>query len=152
MEHSEATGNYYLINHLTLITGLSVRTIRSYLANGILKGEKINGLWHFTPEAVDAFLHHPSVVPSIQAKQSAVVYDFMLDRKKNQPEACLILDLPGHDATSAAEFFCNSITNDGYQHIRFSYNHTAGAPRIILRGAYRDLQRLVQAYYDRIGE
>lgn len=152
MEHSEATENYYLINHLTLITGLSDRTIRSYIANGILKGEKVNGLWHFTPEEVDAFVRNPAVMPSIQAKQNAIVYDFMIDRKKPAAEACLILDLPGHDAKSAAEFFCYSISNDGYQNIRFSYNHTAGAPRIILRGAYRDLQRLVQAYYDRIGE
>ena len=48
----EATGNYYLINHLVLITGLTARTIRNYISNGILHGEKINGLWHFTPEEV----------------------------------------------------------------------------------------------------
>ena len=46
----------YLINHLTMITGLSDRTIRNYIASGILNGEKINGMWHFTPEEVDAFI------------------------------------------------------------------------------------------------
>ena len=37
MEH---TGNYYLISHLVLITGLSDRTIRNYISSGILQGEK----------------------------------------------------------------------------------------------------------------
>ena len=55
MEH---TGEYYLISHMTLFTGLSDRTIRNHMAAGFLQGEKINGLWHFTPEPVDAFLWH----------------------------------------------------------------------------------------------
>ena len=50
------TGNYYVINHLVMFTGLTDRTIRNYIAAGILRGEKINGLWHFTPEQVDEFI------------------------------------------------------------------------------------------------
>lgn len=147
MEHYEATGNYYLISHLTLITGLSNRTIRNYIASGILKGEKINGLWHFTPEEVDAFVRDPAVMPSIHAKQNAIVYDFMIDRKKAVEEACLILDLPGQDAKKAGEFFCYSITKGGYQNIRFTFDHTAGTPRVILRGKYREIHELTDAYY-----
>ena len=33
------TGNYYVLNHLVLITGLTDRTLRSYIASGILQGE-----------------------------------------------------------------------------------------------------------------
>lgn len=33
----------FLINHLLLMTGLSERTIRSYIASGILEGEKSTG-------------------------------------------------------------------------------------------------------------
>ena len=76
------TGNYYLINHLVLSTGLTDRTIRNYISNGILQGEKINGLWHFTPEQVEAFICHPAVRPSILAKQNSAIYDFLLDDKK----------------------------------------------------------------------
>ncbi len=47
---TQYAGNYYLISHLVLSTGLTDRTIRNYIASGILQGEKINGLWHFTPE------------------------------------------------------------------------------------------------------
>lgn len=91
----ENTGNYYLINHLVLITGLSDRTIRNYISSGILQGEKINGLWHFTPEQVECFICHPAVRPSILAKDHAAVYDFLFDSKKCTCETCVIMDLPG---------------------------------------------------------
>ena len=35
----EDTGNYYLISHLVLLTGLTDRTIRNYISSGILQGE-----------------------------------------------------------------------------------------------------------------
>ena len=91
----EATGNYYLINHLVLITGLTDRTIRNYISNGILHGEKINGLWHFTPEEVESFIAHPAVRPSILAKHHSAVYDFLLENKKDLCETCMIVDIPG---------------------------------------------------------
>jgi hypothetical protein len=77
-----ASGSYYLIKHLTLFTGLTDRTIRNYLSMGLLQGEKINGLWHFTPEQVEAFISHPAVRPSIQAKHHGLVYDFLLEQKR----------------------------------------------------------------------
>ena len=86
----ENTGNYFLINHLVMLTGLTDRTIRNYISSGILQGEKINGLWHFTPEQVECFIAHPAVRPSILAKHNAVVYDFLLDGKKDTCETCMI--------------------------------------------------------------
>lgn len=75
MNDTSATGNFYTIGHLTQITNLSERTIRNHLSTNILSGEKINGVWHFSPEEVNAFLEHPAVYPSIQAKttQSSMI-------------------------------------------------------------------------------
>ena len=151
MEPFEATGNYYLISHLTLITGLSDRTIRNYIAGGILRGEKINGIWHFTPSEVEAFLRHPAVLPSIQAKNNAIVYDFMLDRKKQDEEACIILDLPERDPKTVAEFFCDAITHGNFRNIRFAFDHFSGVPRVILSGKYRDIHCLTEDYYRKVG-
>lgn len=67
MQYHE-TGHYYTLGHLSQITGLTDRTLRSYLKNGILEGEKINGIWHFSEEQLDAFFRHPAVRPSIQSK------------------------------------------------------------------------------------
>ena len=137
----------YLISHITLITGLSDRTIRNYIASGILKGEKINGIWHFTPEEVDAFIKNPAVRPSIVAKNNSVVYDFMLNDSKKEEETCVILDLPKCDIKETAEFFCYGISNGDYKDINFSFDGNYKTPRIILRGRPSDVFGLIGDYY-----
>ncbi len=137
----------YLISHLVLITGLSDRTIRNYIASGILKGEKINGIWHFTPEEVDAFVKNPAVRPSIIAKNNSVVYDFMLNDSKKEEEACVILDIPNAGRKNIAEFFCYNISNGNYQNINFSFDGNFKTPRVILRGKSEDVFELTNEYY-----
>ena len=142
----ENTGNYYLINHLVLFTGLTDRTIRNYISSGILRGEKINGLWHFTPEQVESFICHPSVRPSILAKQHSAIYDFLLDNKKNACEICMILDIPGKDKKDIAEYFCYHISNEGYKNIHFSFDGVAKVPRVILKGSAEEVLRHVNRF------
>ncbi len=142
----ENTGEYYLISHLVLMTGLSDRTIRKDIASGILQGEKINGLWHFTPEQVEAFLCHPAVRPGILAKQNAAVYDFLLDGRKTTCEICMILDLPGKSRKALAEYFCYRISSEAYHKIHFSFDGTAKVPRIILKGSAAEVLQLVNGY------
>lgn len=141
------TGNFYVINHLVMFTGLTDRTIRNYIASGILQGEKINGLWHFTPEQVDNFVRHPAVRPSILAKNNSMVYDFLLDNKKKKQEICVILDTPYDDKKSVAEFFCYNIANGDYHDIQFSFDGVAEMARVILKGDVTEVLRLVNEYH-----
>ena len=143
MEH---TGSYYLINHLVLFTGLTDRTIRNYISSGILQGEKINGLWHFTPEQVESFISHPAVRPSILAKQNGAVYDFLLDSKKSTCETCMILDIPGGDKKEIAEYFCYRISNEDFKKVHFSFDGVGSVPRIILKGATAEVLRLINGF------
>ena len=140
-------GNYYLISHLVLATGLTDRTIRKYIASGILKGEKIDGLWHFTPEQVESFIRHPAVRPSILAKSNGLVYDFLLNDRKKEPEACMILDIPNADRKTLAEFFCCRISEGNYRNLRFSFDGVGKTPRVILKGDAGEVLALVQTYY-----
>ena len=142
----ENTGNYYLINHLVLFTGLTDRTIRNYISNGTLHGEKINGLWHFTPEQVESFIRHPAVRPSILAKQNSAIYDFLLDSKKEDCEICLILDVPRKSKKEIAEYFCYRISNENFQDIHFSFDGVATVPRIILKGCAAEVLQLVNGF------
>lgn len=139
-------GNYYVINHLVQLTGLTDRTIRNYLSTGILQGEKINGLWHFTPEQVEAFVKHPAVRPSILAKNNSMVYDFLLEDKKKKQEICLILDIPQADKKAVAEFFCYHISNGGYRDIRFAFDGVMDISRVILKGDATEVLCLVNEY------
>ncbi len=140
------TGKYYVINHLVMFTGLSDRTIRNYIASGILQGEKINGLWHFTPEQVEEFVRHPAVRPSILAKNNGLVYDFLLDTKKTGQEMCVILDTPCADKKTVAEYFCYSINSGGYHNIQFSFDGVMETSRVILKGDAAEVLRLVNEY------
>ena len=140
------TGNYYVINDLVMFTGLTDRTIRNYIASGILQGEKINGLWHFTPEQVESFVRHPAVRPSILAKNNGLVYDFLLENEKKKQEICEILDTPYEDKKSVAEFFCYNITNGNYHNIQFSFDGVMKMARVILKGDATEVLRLINDY------
>ena len=140
------TENYYVINQLVMFTGLTDRTIRSYISTGILQGEKVNGVWQFTPEQVDAFVRHPAVRPSILAKNNSLVYDFLLEDKKKKQEICLILDIPKGEKRAVAEFFCHAITNDGYRNIKFTFDGVTDMVRVILKGEASEVLRLVNEF------
>ena len=142
----ENTANFYLINHLVLFTGLTDRTIRNYISSGILRGEKINGIWHFTPEQVEAFVCDPAVRPSILVKHHAAVYDFLADSKKDACETCMILDIPGKSRQKIAEYFCYRISNEDFHNIHFSFDGVAKVPRVILKGSTEEVLRLVNGF------
>ncbi|MBP3650291.1 MAG: helix-turn-helix domain-containing protein [Clostridia bacterium] len=141
------TGNYYVLNHLTQFTGLTDRTLRSYIASGILQGEKINGMWHFTPQQLEAFLTHPAVRPSILAKHHSLVYDFLLDMKKPAAAMCIMLDIPQADHQQVAEFFCYRINQTPNCTLQFSFHGEGKNARCILKGDPADVLSLMNSYY-----
>lgn len=136
----------YPISHLVLMTGFTDRTIRNYLASGILKGEKIDGVWQFTPEQVDSFIRHPAVRPSLLSKQNSLVYEFLLYNMKSACEACIILDLPGKNGARAAEYFCGGINSGNFQNVQFSFDGAMSVPRVILKGNITEVLGLVNGF------
>ena len=142
------SGNYYVMNHLVQFTGLTDRTLRSYIASGILQGEKINGMWHFTSEQVEDFIGHPAVRPSILARHHSQVYDFLLDMKKKKAEICVVLDVPGGDQKQMAEFFSYRINQSPGTKLHFSFFYQAPRARVILSGEPGQVMSLMNAYYD----
>ena len=94
--------NFYTINEVATMTGLTTRTIRNYLKSGLINGEKINGIWMFSPEDFNAMLNNPAIKPSIQAKNNSVVYDFIADDRKKVNKICTILDLHVEDNEAEA--------------------------------------------------
>lgn len=139
----------YTVNDVKEFTGLSERTLRSYISIGILNGEKINNTWKFTAEEIGDFLSNPTVRPSILAKNNAIVYDFLLDDKKKNPETCVILDIPEGDRRKISKFFCNSINNGNYHNIKFSFDAPLkGYPRVIIKGNTAEVLRLVNEYHN----
>ncbi len=139
----------YTIEELSMMTGLTTRTLRNYLKMDILRGDKTEGIWHFSDQQVEAFVTHPSVRPSIQTKHHAIVYDFLAEGQKPQNEACILLDLhlEKAQAEEVSRFFCEEANRS--ENIRFSFSYTQGAARMILKGPELRIREIMDAYYRR---
>lgn len=140
----------YNLNQVAMFTGLTTRTLRNHLKQGLLKGEKIDGNWRFTEEELDEYIAEKSVKQAILAKQHAVVYDFLTEQFKKENRICIIMDFPvsGDEALSIAQFFGNEI-NDHGSDIEFRYINERNFARFILSGSEEQVHDLMQAYYDR---
>ena len=138
----------YNLNDLAMMTGFTTRTLRTYLNQGLLKGEKSNGMWQFTAEELDRFFQEPFVKEGLRIKRSSVVFDFMAERSRKEERSCMILDIPASrkkgDAISA--FFCDRMSEAS--DVRFTYDWNNGLFRVILTGAADSTAAIMKAYYD----
>lgn len=83
---------YYSIDDVAKMTGLTTRTLRNYLNDGHIHGQKIDGKWRFSIKDFEAILKNPFVFSSIKSKNNAVVFDFLKDAKKTKDRTCMIID------------------------------------------------------------
>lgn len=139
---------FYTIADVVKITGLSDRTIRNYISQNILCGEKVNGVWQFTAEQLGNFMNDSNVLPGIRAKKNALVYDFLVQNRRSEPEMCLMVDLPSRDSLAVSSFFCDAINAGCYADIHFSFDSLGGqTPRVILKGNPQQVMALMQQFY-----
>lgn len=126
--------NYYNINELAVISGFTTRSLRNFITMGHLNGEKIDGMWQFSAEEIDAFLSNPNVAPGIKSKTNAVVYDFMADTEKKTNKICSVLDfvMDADEASEISKYFCNAMKN-GID-AAFKYEKHGKNVRIIISG------------------
>lgn len=135
---------FYTIPDIAQMTGLNERTIRNYLADGQLRGEKMDGAWRFTAEQFGDFLAQDMVRASVQSKANAIVYDFLIAGRRKEDAACLILDQPAPEGKEPAlrealEARVNALG------LRWAYQYREGQARSILSGAPAALGELLRA-------
>ena len=123
----------YTIQDIAGMTGLNERTIRSYLADGLLKGEKTDGAWRFTAEQFGDFLRQDMVRASVQAKANGVVYDFLMTDRRKESAACLILGQPSAEDQEPGlrEALSEQVNRLA---LRWAYRYRDGMARSILSG------------------
>ena len=137
----------YTLDDIALITGFSTRTLRNYLKQGLLKGEKTDGKWQFTAEEVDRFFAEPFVREGLRIKRSGIVFDFLADRSKNSKRTCVILDIPVSmkESKALSEFFCRQM--ETASDAVFTFDWDKGNARIILSGAEESVASIMEAYH-----
>ena len=136
----------YNLNDLAMMTGFTTRTLRNYLNQDILNGEKVNGVWQFTDEQVDSFFKDPFVKEGVRIKRNGVVFDFLADRKKKAERACVILDIPSSwsKGNAVSAFFCEKMQEASDTVFCFDWDN--GAARVILSGAADQVAEIMKAY------
>ena len=119
----------YNLNQVAMITGLTTRTLRNHLKQGLLKGEKIDGNWSFSEEELDEYIADPF-------------------KKTNR--ICTIMDFPVsvEEALEIANFFGKEITEHGSD-IEFRYINEKNYARFVLAGSEEQVHDLMKSYYDR---
>lgn len=139
----------YTLNELATMTGLTTRTLRTYLKTGLLSGEKTDGVWRFSEEDCERFFAHPSVKPALQAKRNALVYDFLGNRFKRENELCVVLDLlpQAGEAEEVSAFFCKAVSAREGGKLRFTFEKDDGRVRVILTGPEDAVSDILRAYY-----
>lgn len=150
----------YTLNQLSTMTGLTTRTLRNYLNLKILQGDKTNDGWQFSEDQVEEFVTHPSVRPSIQAKQNAIVYDFLLHSINPCDESCVLLNRKQGQkkAEEMSQFFCDRVDmadcplDDPTDFIRFAFSYEHETARFILSGSKRRVKEIMDAFYAKYPE
>ena len=136
----------YNLNELALMTGFTTRTLRNYLSQGLLTGEKVNGAWQFTAEDLDSFFREPFVKEGLRIKRSSAVYDFMAGRDKKAARSCVVLDVPADLARGGriSAFFCDRMREAA--DVSFTYGWENGLARVILTGSAESVAAIMRAY------
>lgn len=123
----------YKIADLALMTQLSQRTIRNYMRDGRLNGQKIQGTWIFTREDLQSFFEDPYIKQALLIKNQVIIDDFMKGRKKKNACLCTIYDYPVFDKREAEEF-CQIVLGqmklECYQGIKMSYYYDESCQQI----------------------
>lgn len=113
------------ITDIALMTGLSDRTIRTYIKKGLLKGEKSDGIWLFTEEDINRFINENFVRRSVKIKDRAMVNDFIVNNKKKDASICCVYDYPADKeevGKAVYEKVIEEINTNKYSYIEMSYN------------------------------
>lgn len=137
----------YDLNDVAMMTGFTTRTLRNYLTQGLLKGEKVNGVWQFSAEALDSFFSEPFVKEGLRIKRNGIVFDFLAERKTEKGKTCVVFDIPADPLTAAriSEFFCKQM--EGASDTVFTFDLGKGSCRVILSGDADSVARISKAYY-----
>lgn len=137
----------YNLNELALMTGLTTRTLRNYLRQGALNGEKIDGAWTFTVEEIEAFMADPAVRRAFESRQNAVVYDFLADDFKRANRICTIIDYAADDAEAEAisQFYCDCARRASDVELRIGRRRDIA--RVILSGSEDTVMDILRQYY-----
>ena len=128
---------YYTINEVAVMTGFTTRSLRLFIQQGFLEGEKIDGKWSFTVEQLEAFISDPNIEAGIKIKDNALVYDFLADFEKSESKTCIILDFhisSNEEFEEISTFFCTAMSDENVSASKMKLERQNNSVRLIISG------------------
>ena len=83
----------YKLTDLMTFFGLSERSIRRHLQQGILKGPKIKGTWYFSEEDIENYMNNEISFKQITKAHHTNLERFINGFKTPQESTCLLIDI-----------------------------------------------------------
>ena len=129
---------FYTVNDVAKITGLSTRTIRTYLKDGKLKGQRVGAQWRFTEDNIKDLFESQGVKDAMEGARNQLVIDFLNDNEKKEPQVCTVFDIPCTSQENL-EALCrpvlekvNFLREKG--NLKFSFRHSNAVARFFFMG------------------
>ena len=139
----------YDLEQVAMITGFTTRTLRSHISRGLLAGEKAEGRWRFTSEALDSYMSDPAVGRQIRSNHRSLIYDFLSAPVRTEDRVCTVMDFPvTEEARRIAVFFSALMTERG-KDMEFRYIAEKHFARFILTGPIDAVADFMRAYRER---
>lgn len=92
----------YTVADVAEVTGMTSRTIRNYLKDGTLTGQKIGVQWRFTEDEIRKLFFRQTPGSSTPTQ---IVRGFMGQQEREQASFCALLDFPGMEEQSGLTLF-----------------------------------------------
>lgn len=134
----------YTFKQLSLMCGLTERTLRNYLKMGILHGEKRGGIWYFDVSEVESFFENPFVSEAMKSSRKSIVFDHLKSNSRDKNRATVILDLPEDKSMSVAAFFCDAVNRR--TGLTMTFDRAGGTNRVILSGEEPTVVEILNEY------
>ncbi len=143
----------YSLRQISLLTGLTTRTLRNYMKQGILNGKKADGRWVFSDEDLTNFFENKCIKKALAAKGTAIVNDFLSDTFKKDNRICMILDCPkaADNSSDISDLLCAAI-NKRATDIVFRSLKGKNNVRIIISGSEKEVIDIMKQYYESGGK
>ncbi len=87
----------YTIHEISQLTGITDRTLRKHIRNGVLCGEMVEGKWIFTYEQVRAFIANQDMEPTFRRVRSSLYSQYTSRIRIEEPIRFVYLDIPLSD-------------------------------------------------------
>lgn len=137
----------YTVADVAKVTGMTSRTIRNYLKDGTLTGQKIGVQWRFTEDEVRKLFSRQQ--PG-QSTPTQVVRGFLGSQERAQRTACVLLDVPAVSDDEGLTYYrrLQELRPEGIDALSYEYHDGERLLRIAVSGetdaALELLQRLQQ--------